>query len=69
MKKMGVTPTGSNVRGFAEPQKEFLEFHRTNVFLKRETVRMTWLAGDPHWGMRSGPAFTVCFAGFSGMNC
>ena len=25
-----------NVGGFAEPQREFLEFHRTNVFLRRE---------------------------------
>jgi hypothetical protein len=37
MKKMGIiTDRIVNVGGFAEPQKEFLEFHRTNVFLKRE---------------------------------
>jgi len=37
LKKMGITTDRVvNVGGFAEPQKEFLEFHRTNVFLKRE---------------------------------
>jgi hypothetical protein len=37
MKKMGIiTDRVVNVGGFAEPQREFLEFHRTNVFLKRE---------------------------------
>jgi putative restriction endonuclease len=36
MNKMGVTTDHViNVGGFAEPQKEFLEFHRTKVFLKR----------------------------------
>jgi putative restriction endonuclease len=39
MRKMGVvTDRVVNVGGFAEPQREFLDFHRTNVFLKRETV-------------------------------
>ena len=37
LKKMGIiTDRVVNVGGFSEPQKEFLEFHRTNVFLKRE---------------------------------
>jgi putative restriction endonuclease len=37
LNKMGViTDHAVNVGRFAEPQKEFLEFHRTNVFLKRE---------------------------------
>jgi len=37
MNKMGIiTDRVVNVGGFAEPQREFLEFHRTNVFLKRE---------------------------------
>jgi putative restriction endonuclease len=37
LNKMGiVTDHTINVGGFAEPQREFLEFHRTNVFLKRE---------------------------------
>jgi hypothetical protein len=37
MNKMGiVTDRVLNVGGFAEPQREFLEFHRTSVFLKRE---------------------------------
>jgi hypothetical protein len=37
MIKMGIiTDRVVNVVGFAEPQREFLEFHRTNVFLKRE---------------------------------
>jgi len=37
MRKMGIiTDHVVNVGGFAEPQREFLEFHRTNVFLKRE---------------------------------
>ena len=36
LKKMGIiTDRVVNVGGFVEPQKEFLEFHRTNVFLKR----------------------------------
>jgi hypothetical protein len=36
MKKMGIiTDRVVNVGGFAEPQREFLEFHRTNVFLRR----------------------------------
>ena len=36
MNKMGImTDRVVNVGGFAEPQREFLEFHRTNVFLKR----------------------------------
>ena len=35
--KMGIiTNRVVNVGGFAEPQMEFLEFHRTNVFLKSE---------------------------------
>jgi putative restriction endonuclease len=39
MKKMGiVTDRVVNVGGFAEPQKEFLEFHRTSVFLKKGIV-------------------------------
>jgi putative restriction endonuclease len=38
LNKMGIiTDRVVNVGGFAKPQKEFLEFHRTNVFLKRET--------------------------------
>jgi len=37
LNKMGVTTDHVvNVGGFAEPQREFLEFHRTKVFLKRE---------------------------------
>lgn len=37
MKKMGIiTDRVVNVGGFAELQRGFLEFHRTNVFLKRE---------------------------------
>jgi len=37
MNKVGIiTDRVVNVGGFAEPQREFLEFHRTNVFLKRE---------------------------------
>jgi putative restriction endonuclease len=37
LKKMGIiTDHVVNVGGFAEPQKELLEFHRTKVFLKRE---------------------------------
>jgi putative restriction endonuclease len=37
MKKMGViTDRVVNVGGFAEPQREFLKFHRDSVFLKRE---------------------------------
>jgi putative restriction endonuclease len=37
MNKMGViTNRIVNVGGFAEQQKEFLEFHRTKLFLKRE---------------------------------
>ncbi len=37
MNKMGIiTDRVVNVGGFAEPQREFLEFHRTKVFLKRE---------------------------------
>jgi len=37
LNKMGIiTDRVVNVGGFAEPQKEFLEFHRTGVFLKRE---------------------------------
>ena len=35
MNKMGiVTDHVFNVGGFAQPQREFLEFHRSNVFLK-----------------------------------
>jgi len=39
MNKMGIN-TGRviNVGSFAEPQREFLEFHRTNVFLKSDWV-------------------------------
>jgi len=38
MKKMGIIIDHVvNVGGFAVAQTEFLEFHRTNVFLKRET--------------------------------
>lgn len=38
LNKMGIiTDRVVNVGSFAEPQKEFLEFHRTKVFLKRET--------------------------------
>jgi len=38
LKKMGIiTDRVVNVGGFAEPQREFLEFHRTNVFLKRDS--------------------------------
>jgi hypothetical protein len=37
LNKMGIiTDHVVNVGNFASPQKEFLEFHRTNVFLKRE---------------------------------
>jgi putative restriction endonuclease len=37
MKKMGIiTDRVVNVGGFAEPQREFLELQRTNVFLKRK---------------------------------
>ena len=37
MQKMGViTDHVVNVGSFAEPQREFLEFHRASVFLKRE---------------------------------
>jgi len=37
MKKMGImTDRVINVGGFAEPQREFLQFHRANVFLKRQ---------------------------------
>jgi len=37
LNKMGIiTNRIVNVGDFAEPQREFLEFHRTNVFLKRE---------------------------------
>jgi len=36
MKKMGViTDRTVNVGSFAEPQREFLQFHRVNVFLKK----------------------------------
>ena len=39
MQKMGIiTDRVVNVGGFAEPQRRFLEFHRTNVFLKRESA-------------------------------
>jgi hypothetical protein len=35
MKKIGIiTDRVVNVGGFPEPQREFPEFHRTNVFLK-----------------------------------
>jgi hypothetical protein len=38
VKKMGIiTDRVVNVGSFAEPQREFLEFHRSNVFLKRES--------------------------------
>lgn len=37
MKKMGIITDGVvNVGGFAETQREFLEFHRTNAFLNGE---------------------------------
>jgi putative restriction endonuclease len=37
LNKMGViTNRVVNVGGFAEPQREFLEFHRSKVFLKRK---------------------------------
>lgn len=37
MNKMGVVTNRTvNVGGFAEPQRDFLEFHRSKVFLKRE---------------------------------
>jgi hypothetical protein len=37
LNKMGIiTDRVVNVGGFADPQREFLEFHRTKVFLKRE---------------------------------
>ncbi|MCI0536244.1 MAG: HNH endonuclease [Verrucomicrobiales bacterium] len=37
MNKMGIiTDQVVNVGGFAEPQRGFLEFHRSSVFLKRE---------------------------------
>ena len=40
LKKMGiVTDRIVNVGGFAEPQREFLEFHRTSVSLKRHLPR------------------------------
>jgi hypothetical protein len=36
LKKMGtITDRVVSVGGIAEPQREFLEFHRNNVFLKR----------------------------------
>jgi putative restriction endonuclease len=39
MKKMGITMDRVvNVGGFAAPQREFLEFHRTKVFLKKGIV-------------------------------
>jgi putative restriction endonuclease len=39
MKKMGIiTDRDVNVGGFAEPQREFLEFHRTEVFLKSDGI-------------------------------
>jgi predicted restriction endonuclease len=39
LNKMGIiTDRVVNVGGFAEPQREFLEFHRGNVFLKRGVV-------------------------------
>lgn len=38
LNKMGiVTNRVVNVGGFVAPQREFLEFHRSNVFLKRES--------------------------------
>lgn len=37
MNKMGIiTDRVVNVGSFAEPQREFLEFHRDNVFLKSD---------------------------------
>jgi predicted restriction endonuclease len=40
LNKMGViTNRVVNVGGFAEPQREFLEFHRDSVFLKREVSK------------------------------
>ena len=40
MRKMGIiTDCVVNVGGFAEPQKEFLEFHRAKVFLKSGATR------------------------------
>jgi hypothetical protein len=37
MNKMGIIMNRvANVGGFAETQREFIEFHRTNFFLKRE---------------------------------
>jgi hypothetical protein len=33
-----VTNRVMNVGDFAEPQREFLEFHRAKVFLKREVT-------------------------------
>jgi hypothetical protein len=37
MNKMGITTAHVvNVGVFANPQREFLEFYRTGVFLKRE---------------------------------
>lgn len=37
LERMGVfTNQAVNVDGFAAPQKEFLEYHRSNVFLKRK---------------------------------
>jgi hypothetical protein len=37
MNKMGIiTDYFVNICGFAEPQREFLEFHRVKVFLKKE---------------------------------
>ena len=45
LKKMGIiTDRVINVGGFAEPQREFLEFHRTNVVLKRESN--TWTGAE-----------------------
>jgi hypothetical protein len=32
-----ITDRVVNVGGFAVPQREFLEFHRTKVFLKRDS--------------------------------
>jgi hypothetical protein len=38
IKKMGIiTDRVVNVGDFTQPQREFLEFHRTSVFLKKET--------------------------------
>lgn len=39
MNKMGIiTDRVVNVGGFAEPQREFLKFHRTKVFLKKQGI-------------------------------